>query len=234
MKLLETTQITAGYGKRIVLQDVTLQLERGERLLLIGPNGSGKSTLLKTLSGVIHPVSGAISFAERPLSHQSTDKRMQMGMGYLRQSRNIFPSLSVAENLDIADYHSSGRNNDRRERVLGIFPDLKKKLYDRAGTLSGGQRQSLAIAMVMMRPVDLMLFDEPTAGLSPKAASELLEAIHIACDAEKVSYIMVEHNLKTVQPWITRVVAMRQGRIVADEKDTKVLLNHNWLAGHYF
>ena len=234
MTLLKASGITAGYGKRMVLQDVTLQLERGERLLLIGPNGSGKSTLLKTLVGLLHPEAGEVFFGGDSIIHQPTDSRMRRGMGYLRQTRNIFPGLSIKENLDISGEGSPSKVNDRLRQVLRAFPDLTEMLSESAGILSGGQRQALAIAMVLMRPVDLLLIDEPTAGLSPKAASAILDSIHSACDMNGVSYIMVEHNLKVVQPWISRVIAMKQGRIVANEHNTSVLLDHDWLAGHYF
>jgi len=234
MTLLEATEITAGYGMRAVLHDVTLQLERGERLLLIGPNGSGKSTLLKTLAGVLHVETGNVFFRGEAINRQPTDQRMRMGMGYLRQTCNIFPSLNVEENLDISGNDHPCKTGNRLKRILRVFPDLTKKLKDRAGTLSGGQRQTLAIAMVLMRPVDLLLIDEPTAGLSPKAAAALLESIHSACEMDGFSYIMVEHNLTAIQPWISRVAAMKQGRITADVQDTSVLLDHEWLAGHYF
>jgi len=155
-------------------------------------------------------------------------------MGYLMQTRNIFPSLSVEENLHLSFWHGDGAFAARRDWVLNVFPMLRDRLKRRAGLLSGGERQALAIGMVLIRPVELLLLDEPTAGLSPKAAIEILEALHSAQVEARFSCVMVEHNLRLIHPWITRVLVMQQGRVVADHEDPSILLNQEQMQRYYF
>jgi branched-chain amino acid transport system ATP-binding protein len=232
--MLEARNITAGYGNRRVLHDVSLSAEDGERLLLIGPNGSGKSTLLKTLAGILHPEIGMVTLKGKDITKYPTDARIRMGMGYLKQTRNIFPSLSVEENLNLSNYRQCDDVNVRMDWVLEIFPFLKDKLGRRAGLLSGGERQALAIGMILMRKSDILLIDEPTAGLAPKAAGMILEAIHRARESEGFSYIIVEHNLKAVCQWVSRVLILNEGRVTGEEKEVSRLLDRGTLEKYYF
>lgn len=149
------------------------------------------------------------------------------------QTRNMFPSLSVEENLHLSFWHGDGAFATRRDWVLSVFPILRDRLQRRAGLLSGGERQALAIDMVLIRPVELLLLDEPTAGLSPKAAIELLEALQRAQREETFTCIMVEHNLRLIQPWVTRVLVMQQGRVVADRGDSGLLIDPEQLQRFY-
>jgi len=233
-RVLTAEGINAGYGSRQVLHDVSFTVEEGEQLLLMGPNGCGKTTLLKVLAGALRQKSGRILVYDDDLSEIPLHRRIPRGLGYLMQTRNIFPSLSVNENLHLAFWHSHGRYGERLGWILDIFPMLRNKLDQRAGLLSGGERQALAIGMVLMRPVDLLLLDEPTAGLSPKAAADILAAIHRARQTIGFTGILVEHNLKLVQPWVSRVLVMNQGRIVADKVSPAALLDHEQLQGYYF
>jgi branched-chain amino acid transport system ATP-binding protein len=157
-----------------------------------------------------------------------------MGMGYLKQTRNTFSGLSVEENLNLSSYRRGHGVSTRLDWILEIFPFLRDKLDRRAGLLSGGERQALAIGMVLMRKSDILLIDEPTAGLAPKAARMILEAIHRARESEKFSYIIVEHNLKIVQPWVSRALILNQGRIIGEEKEVLHLLNRETLEKYYF
>lgn len=232
--ILNLSDIRAGYRDRPVLHDVSLVVAQNERVVLIGPNGCGKTTLLKVIAGAIRPEAGSVVFRGTDLAHTATHLRIQRGIGYLMQSNNIFPSLSVDENLHLSFWHGNGEYAARRDWVLDVFPMLKERLKSRAGLLSGGERQALAIGMVLMRQVDLLLLDEPTAGLSPKAAADILEALHRAQQEVTFTSIMVEHNLRLVQPWITRVLVMNQGRIVADRDDPASLLDAEQLQRYYF
>lgn len=217
-----------------LLHDVTFHINEAERLLLIGPNGCGKTTLLKILVGVLKSDFGRVLFRGQDVSSVPTHKRMQRGMGYLMQTRNVFPSLTVDENLHLSYWHEDGNFRARRDRLIAIFPMLKDRLARRAGLLSGGERQALAVCMAMMRPVDLLLVDEPTAGLSPKAAEDILRAIHEAQGAFGVASVIVEHNLRLVHHWASRVIIMKQGRIAGEEADPSALLDHDRLQKYYF
>jgi len=234
MAILSLSGIHAGYRDRPVLHDVSLVIARNERAALIGPNGCGKTTLLKVIAGALRPTNGSVAFYGTDIAHMPCHQRIRIGMGYLMQTRNIFPSLTVEENLRLSFWHGDGAFVARRDWVLSIFPMLRDQLQRRAGFLSGGERQALAVGMVLIRPVELLLLDEPTAGLSPKAAVEILEALHRAQSEERFSFVMVEHNLRLIQPWVTRVLIMQQGRVVADRNDPGILLDQEQLQRFYF
>lgn len=233
-RALTVEHIDAGYGNRRVIHDVSFVVEEGEQLLLMGSNGCGKTTLLRVLAGALRQNSGRLFIRGDDLSDMPLHRRIPRGLGYLMQTRNIFPSLSVDENLHLSFWYGKGKYGERRDWILDVFPLLRDKLDRRAGLLSGGERQALAIGMVLMRPVSLLLLDEPTAGLSPKAAEDILTAIHRARQVMGFTSILVEHNLKLVQPWISRVTVMNQGRIVADKVSPAALLDYEQLQGYYF
>ena len=233
--LLELKDVHCGYGPRPVLDGVDLTVVRGEAVLLAGPNGCGKSTMLKTILG-LHPLaSGTIRFGGGSLDGMTTEKRVRAGIGYLRQIGNIFPGLTVEENLDLAGLGLRAPDFDReKERILSVFDFLKGALKRRSGILSGGQRQALAIAMVLLHPRPLYLLDEPTAGLSPGAAADIMERLRNFRETnDGQAILMVEHRLELLQ-WIDRAVVLIQGRIRAETDDAKVLLDPQWLEQHYF
>jgi len=232
--IISASSLSAGYKERPVLHDISFSINKGEKVVLIGPNGCGKTTLLKVITGTIRSQSGDVIFQGEKLLHTATHIRILRGIGYLMQTNNIFPSLTVEENLHLSFWYGNGKFAERREWILHIFPMLKDYLKRRAGLLSGGERQALAIGMVLMRPVELLLLDEPTAGLSPKAAATILEALHTAQQESTFTSIMVEHNLRIVQPWSSRVLVMNQGRIVEDSHDPDILLDAQKLQRFYF
>ena len=229
--VLTAKDLHAGYGLQPVLSGITITVERGERVLLVGPNGSGKSTLLKALTGLIPLFGGQIALNGKPITQLPTDRRIRSGIGYLMQTRNIFVSLTVDENLRLVDQHS-GRN--RRDWILTIFPFLGERIRQRAGLLSGGERQGLALAMVLMGRIDVLLMDEPTAGLAPIAAASILEGVDRAQGEENFCLLIVEHNIRAVAPWVSRAVIMNRGRIVAEEAKPTRLLTPGKLEGYYF
>ena len=233
--LLELDRIHCGYGTRPVLTGLSLTVAPGEYVLLAGPNGCGKSTLLKAVIGLLPLTSGTIRFQGKSIEHLPTGMRVNAGIGYLRQTGNIFPGLTVMENLKIAGL--TMRKDDYEEslaRILKVFDLLHSHMDKRAGALSGGQRQALAIAMVFLRKKALYLLDEPTAGLSPRAAIDIMERIHLfVCDNPGQSVLMVEHRLELLQ-WIDRAVILIRGEIGAQTSDMKQLLNPQWLEKHYF
>ena len=208
-ELLNISHLSCGYGDRPVLNDVNLTVKEGETVLIAGPNGCGKSTLLKAIIGMLPLTGGDIRFQGRSITSLSTEQRVLSGIGYLRQTDNIFPSQTVDENLALAgltlprDVYASSR-----AEMLDLFDFLKPKLNVRAGSLSGGQRQALALAMVFLRPQKLYLLDEPTAGLSPKAAEEVVSLVRMILRGKSLlTVIMVEHRLELV-PWISHKISL--------------------------
>ena len=200
-ELLSIEHLSCGYGDRPVLNDVNLTVKEGETVLIVGPNGCGTSTLLKAIIGMLPLAGGDIQFQGRSITSLSTEQRVLSGIGYLRQTDNIFPSQTVDENLALAgltlprDVYAASR-----AEMLDLFDFLKPKLNVRAGSLSGGQRQALALAMVFLRPQKLYLLDEPTAGLSPKAAEEILDRMRILVSlCRSPAVLMVEHRLELLK-----------------------------------
>lgn len=233
--LLELKDVRCGYGTRPVLNGVDLAVRAGETVLLAGPNGCGKSTMLKAILGMLPLETGTIRFNGAPLEGMSAEKRVRAGIGYLRQTGNIFPGLTVEENLELAGLALSASDFEReKERILNIFDFLKEVLTKRSGVLSGGQRQALAISMVLLRPRLLYLLDEPTAGLSPGAAADIMARLRsFRTTNAGASILMVEHRLELLQ-WIDRAVVLIQGKIQAETDDAEVLLDPRWLEKHYF
>ena len=233
--LLELRNLSCGYGERPVLDNISLSVHEGEAVLLAGPNGCGKSTLLKAVVGALPLSAGSVLFAGEPLAGKSIEERIRLGIGYLRQTDNIFPSQTVEENLALAGMSLPKEAYATAcDAMLKLFDFLKPALDQRAGSLSGGQRQALALAMVFLRPQRLFLLDEPTAGLSPKAAQDIIERIRrFAKDDSKRAILMVEHRLDLL-PWIDRAVFLSQGRVKSETSDPKQFLNAEWLASNYF
>lgn len=234
-ELLQLHDVRCGYATRPVLNGVNFTLYEGENVLLAGPNGCGKSTLLKAVVGMLPLTSGSIAFDGCLHKYKAVEKIINSGIGYLRQNKNIFPGLTVRENLEL-----SGLSMSKTalllalEHMLTIFDFLRNKLDCRAGALSGGQRQALAIAMVLLHERKLYLLDEPTAGLSPKAAADIIERIHQFSSASSTqSVLMVEHRLELLS-WVDRAVIMIQGKLKAETTDASRFLDSAWLEEHYF
>lgn len=230
MTLLAACNIFAGYNKRNVLRGVSIQVGYSEVVFVVGPNGCGKSTLLKVLGGALRPQKGQILLRDKDVSNEGGYRRARMGIGYLMQHRNIFPSLTVQQNLGLASWSQGGGDMARRGDVLDTFPLLKPLLGRRAGLLSGGERQALSLSMVLMRHIDVLLLDEPTAGLSPAAADGLLEALQRAQATARFSAIVVEHNLHLVRRWDARYLVMNAGEFVFEghtgSLDVETLQHH--------
>ena len=233
--LLSVRNLSCGYGDRPVLNGVDLAVREGESVLLAGPNGCGKSTFLKAVIGALPLTDGEVAFGGEPLAGKSVEERVRLGIGYLRQTDNIFPGQTVEENLMLAGMSlAKTEYAAARDGMLELFDFLKPKLAQRAGSLSGGQRQALALAMVFMRPQRLYLLDEPTAGLSPKAAQDIMERVHrFAKDGANRAILMVEHRLDLLA-WIDRAVFLSQGRVKSETSDSRQFLDANWLAKNYF
>ncbi len=194
MGLLTATGVVAGYGAADeILKGVDLRVEPGEIVGIIGPNGAGKSTLLKAIAGLLKPKAGTIAIDGRDIAGCEPRDISRLGLAYVPQEHNIFPSMTVRENLEMGGYIDPKGARARIDGVLGRFPVLAAKRRHAARTLSGGERQMLAMAMALMVEPAVLLLDEPSAGLSPVAAEALFEAI-IQINKEGVSIAMVEQN----------------------------------------
>lgn len=204
-ELLKIERLSCGYGDRPVLSEVSLEVQSGESVLIAGPNGCGKSTLLKAIAGFLPLTGGEIVFDGKALAQLKTEERVRFGIGYLRQTDNVFPGATVDENLMLAGLTLPKAVYEKsRKEMLEIFDFLVPKLSTRAGALSGGQRQALALAMVFLRPQKLYLLDEPTAGLSPKAAKEIIEKVRaLAAKSSAPAILIVEHRLE-LMGWVNK------------------------------
>ena len=190
------------------------------------PQGGGRGAAL---------TDGEVIFGGDSLAGKSVEERIRMGIGYLRQTDNIFPGQTVEENLQLAGLSLSKTTYAAaRDEMLALFDFLTPKLRQRAGSLSGGQRQALALAMVFLRPQRLYLLDEPTAGLSPKSAQDIIERIRrFAKETSSRAILMVEHRLDLLA-WIDRAAFLSQGRVKTETADSRQFLDAEWLARNYF
>jgi len=194
MKILEVKDVYSGYGDTEVLHGVSIYLTEGEIVTIIGPNGAGKSTLLKTIMGYLPPTRGRILFRDEDVTVLRPDEKVRKGIGYVPQLENVFPSLTVEENLEIGGYIEDRRRlPERIEEAYELFPVLKERRGQRVRTMSGGQRQMLAMARALMTEPSLLLLDEPSAGLSPKVSTAVFEMIEEIHRREK-TIIIVEQD----------------------------------------
>jgi len=221
--ILVIENLTGGYGKLPIVFDINLVVREGEILSIIGPNGSGKSTLMKIIVGVASLHNGRIIFDEDDISHEPPEKRILRGIGYLPQLNNIFPDLTVEENLELGGYHlAKNEIRDRINRVYELFPLLKERRRLLAGSLSGGERQMLAIGRVLMSDPKLIIFDEPSAGLAPKIVVAIFDVIKKIREMGK-TIILIEQLAKKALENSDRGVLMRSGRIVLIDESKKLL-----------
>jgi ABC-type branched-subunit amino acid transport system ATPase component len=221
--ILVIENLTGGYGKLPIVFDINLVVREGEILSIIGPNGSGKSTLMKIIVGVANLHNGRIIFDEDDISHEPPEKRILRGIGYLPQLNNIFPDLTVEENLELGGYHlAKNEIRDRINRVYELFPLLRERRRLLAGSLSGGERQMLAIGRVLMSDPKLIIFDEPSAGLAPKIVVAIFDVIKKIREMGK-TIILIEQLAKKALENSDRGVLMRSGRIVLIDESKKLL-----------
>lgn len=193
--MLAMTNVVGGYGAADILKGVSLSVEQGEIVVIAGPNGAGKSTAMKAVFGLVTIRQGKVAFQGADITGEPTERRVHRGIAYVPQERNVFPSLTVAENLDMGAFTRPRTPPAVYDRVYALFPPLAEKRRQAAGELSGGQRQMLAVGRALMIEPSLLLLDEPTAGLSPKAMGEIFDCIR-AVNAQGVAILMVEQNAK--------------------------------------
>jgi len=212
MGFLNVEGVVAGYtAADEILKGLDFTLDPGEIVCVIGPNGAGKSTLLKAIAGLLTPSRGAITFKQRSLVGLAPRDIARLGVAYVPQEHNVFPSMSVAENLEIGGYVAPARVPERMGQVLARVPVLANKRRHAARTLSGGERQILAMAMALMVEPELLLLDEPSAGLAPAAAERLFAEVR-AVNRDKVAIVLVEQNASEALAVADRAYILVDGR----------------------
>jgi branched-chain amino acid transport system ATP-binding protein len=231
--LLQTSALYAGYGKIRVLHGVNLTVGAGEIVALLGPNGAGKTTLLRALSGLL-PWSGSVRFAGRDLTGASPRAVVKAGLAHVIEGHRVFTHLVVLDNLLLAGYDlPRGERAARVEEVLGLFPELAAKRHERAASLSGGQQQILAVAQGLVRRPQLLMLDEPSAGLSPVLVDRVLVVVRRLREAG-TAVLLVEQLIEKALALADRVYALARGSMVlearAGETDLPLRLEHAYLA----
>ena len=210
--LLVVEDVHAGYIKDLnILQGINFRIAPGELVVVIGPNGAGKSTLAKTIFGLLTPNQGMITFKDENIVGLRPNQIVQRGMCYVPQIKNVFGSLSIEENLEMGAFVRSGSLADLKEQIYTMFPVLKKRRKQQAGTLSGGERQMLAMGRALMLDPDLLVLDEPSAALSPILVSNVFEQIKAVNSLGK-AIILVEQNAKRALELADRGYVLENGR----------------------
>jgi branched-chain amino acid transport system ATP-binding protein len=216
LSVLAVEGLVAGYGAaEEILKGASLRVEANEIVTIIGPNGAGKSTFLKAVAGLLTPRAGSIRFSGDDVTTRDAEGRARAGIAFVPQERNVFGSLTVAENLEISGYLDAARAARRAKDLTERYPMLAEKRRALARTLSGGQRQILAMAMGLMTEPKLMLLDEPTAGLSPKAADDLFDAV-VSLNRGGLPILMVEQHAVEALAVSTRGYVFVAGRDSAE------------------
>ena len=212
--LLAVSGLHTGYGVTEILRGVDLAVAPGEIVAVLGANGAGKSTLNRTISGVMRPWRGTIRFDGFPIEHERPSMIVARGLIHVPESRRIFPNMTVRENLDLGAYRRGGAQRKRNhERVSAIFPRLAERRGQRAGTLSGGEQQMLAIGRGLMAEPRLLILDEPSLGLSPLLVEELF-ALIMTINAQGIALLLVEQNVVQSLEVAQRAYILDNGRFV--------------------
>lgn len=210
--LLEVKNVHAGYVKDLnILQGINFRIAPGEMVAVIGPNGAGKSTLAKAIFGLLTPEQGKIIFKGQNIAGLKSDKIVRRGMCYVPQMSNVFSSLSVDENLEMGAFIRSGSLGSLKQKIYNMFPKLGSRCRQKAGTLSGGERQMLAMGKALMLEPDLLLLDEPSAALSPMLVNSVLEQVK-AINQTGTAIVLVEQNAKKALAMADRGYVLENGR----------------------
>jgi len=216
--ILVVSGLRAGYGTTEILRGIDLVVRRGEIIAVLGSNGAGKSTLNRTISGVMQPWSGSIRFADAPIERERPAAIVARGLIHIPEGRRVFPNMTVRENLDLGAYRRGRpRREQNRINVFTIFPRLAERQSQRAGTLSGGEQQMLAIGRGLMAEPELLILDEPSLGLSPLLIEELFSLIK-SINAQGTAILLVEQNVAQSLEVAERAYVLDNGVFVLDGK----------------
>ncbi|CAN2040134.1 branched chain amino acid/phenylalanine ABC transporter ATP binding subunit LivF [Candidatus Magnetomoraceae bacterium gMMP-15] len=224
MTILKIDDITAGYTEVDILHDISIKLKSKEIISIIGPNGAGKSTVLKTIFGILKPKSGKIIFKGEDITCLKPDRIARRGISYVPQVDNVFPSMTVRENLEMGAFIRKDDYNKRIDEIYDLFPILKEKRKQKTGQLSGGQRQMVAMGRALMLDPQILLLDEPSAGLSPVLVSMVFEKIK-EINQSGVSIIIVEQNAREALKIANHGYVLAMGKNILDDSGKELLAN---------
>ena len=231
--MLNVKNVSASYGMIQILRDVSFQVKEKEIVSIIGPNGAGKTTLVKTIIGLLHPKNGEISFRGENIERLPPYEIVKKGLILIPEGRDIFPRMTVEENLKLGAYTSNSKDTVKKtkEKVYKIFPVLKKKEKALAQTLSGGEQQMLVICRSLMSNPSLLILDEPSLGLAPLIVEKVLDTVR-KINEEGVTILLVEQNIRDSLDIADRGFVLEQGKIILEGK-SRELLNNNHIKQVY-
>ena len=222
--MLRAEKITAGYGALDILHHVSIQVAEGQIVSVIGPNGAGKSTLLKTIFGILKPRNGKVILKDEDITGEKPDRVARKGISYVPQVENVFPSLTIQENLEMGAFIREDDYSQRLKEVYELFPLLEGRKKQKAGQLSGGQRQMVAMGRALMVDPEILLLDEPSAGLAPIFVAGIFEKIK-DINATGVAIMIVEQNAREALKMSHHGYVLAMGRNVLDDKGEALLAN---------
>jgi branched-chain amino acid transport system ATP-binding protein len=226
MSFLIGKEMSAGYGGTDILHTCTIGVEQGEIAVVVGPNGAGKSTAMKAVFGMLPLREGSVLMDDRDITHLKPQDRVRNGMGFVPQNNNVFTSLTVQENLEMGAFIRRDDFSDTLTQVFDLFPVLKEKRSQAAGELSGGQRQQVAVGRALMTQPQVLMLDEPTAGVSPIVMDELFDRI-IEIARSGIAILMVEQNAKQALSIADKGYVLVQGRNRYTDTGSALLANPN-------
>jgi branched-chain amino acid transport system ATP-binding protein len=225
--LLQIDSVNAGYGSVDVLHDICITLKQGELISIVGPNGAGKTTLFKTISGLVTPTSGSVTYKNNDLLTVEASRRAHLGLAHVPEGRQVFPALSVLENLEMGAFVK----NDipgflaNLEKIYTWFPILKDRQGQAAGTLSGGEQQMLAIGRGLAAEPEVLMLDEPSMGLAPAIADEIFERLVEIHQTEGLSIMLVEQRVAEALHFADRAYVLEAGKIILSGDPEKLRKN---------
>jgi branched-chain amino acid transport system ATP-binding protein len=230
--VLRLNALQAGYGPKTVISDVSFALEPGQILAFLGHNGAGKTTTLKSIMGMLRPSGGEVVFDGNRIDRLSVADRVALGLRLLPEGRGIFPDLSVAENVDVV----AARNVGARAMfdivdVYKLFPVLQERRTTRAGSMSGGQQQMLALSLAILGTPRCLMLDEPSIGLAPNLVERMFQQVREVCKSHAMTAVLVEQNVAAAMKIADRVIIMNNGQIVFDGGPDEARASNFW---HYF
>ena len=216
--MLKISGLSVSYGGLRALEDLSLDVAEGEFVTIVGPNGAGKTTLLKTISGSVRGTAGRLEFRGGDITPLAAHQRAALGIAHVPEGRRIFPSLSVLENLELGSYRRAARRQRREglEAVLALFPVLRERRRQLAGSLSGGEQQMLALGRGLMAQPDLLLLDEPSQGLGPRVVEQIFETIDRIRKARRLTILLVEQRVVEALELCDRGYVLETGRVALE------------------
>ncbi|WP_434737259.1 ABC transporter ATP-binding protein [Haloarcula montana] len=227
--ILELQGVTAAYDSTPILREVDLSVQSGEIVGVMGKNGVGKTTLMKTVIGLLEPVSGTVSYDGIDVTGHDADERARAGIGYIPQGRDVFPKLTVEQNIRMGETVNADSSETLYDEIYDYFPILEERASQQAGTLSGGQQQMLAIARALVSNPDLLLLDEPSEGIQPSIVDQISQDMQTINEELGTTILFVEQNLGVIREMADRCYAMERGEIV-DEVGSATLADEDAIA----